>query len=62
MKKVLFVLAIVALSACGEATTAETAPVATDSVAKQDTLVTEGGHVETPAEGDKTINQTLEQK
>ena len=62
MKKVLFVLAIVALSACGDTLSpAETAPVVTDSVAKQDTLVTEGGHVEAPAE-DKTINQTLEQK
>ncbi len=60
MKKVLFVLAIVALSACGEVNTAETAPVVTDSVAKQDTLVTEGGSVGSATEEDKNINQELQ--
>lgn len=39
MKKVLFVLAIVALTACGGATTAETAPVVTDSTATQDSVL-----------------------
>ena len=60
MKKVLFVLAIVALSACGEATTAETAPVVTDSVATQDTLVTEGGSIGSATEEDKDINKELQ--
>ena len=63
MKKVLFVLAIVALSACGDTLTpAETAPVVTDSVATQDTLVTEGGSVGSATEEDKDINQRIEQK
>lgn len=62
MRKVLFVLAIVALSACGEVNTAETAPVVTDSVAKQDTLVTEGGSVGSATEEDKNIDHKIEQK
>ena len=63
MKKVLFVLAIVVLSACGDTLSpAETAPVVTDSVAKQDTLVTEGGSVGSATEEDKNIDHKLEQK
>lgn len=57
MKKVLFVLAIVALSACGEATApAEKAAVDTTSLGKDTTLG--GGSLEVPTE-DKTINQEL---
>jgi hypothetical protein len=62
MKKVLFVLAITALTACGASglSEAEKAPVATDSVAKQDTLVTEGGSIGSATEEDKNINQELQ--
>lgn len=61
MKKVLFVLAITALTACGSATAPE---ATTDSTSvKQDTTVT-GGVVETPKqEGtEKNSDNKLEEK
>ena len=60
MKKVLFVLAIVALSACGEAITpAEKAAVDTTSLGKD--TATGVGFVENPIE-DKIIDHKSEQK
>ena len=60
MKKVLFVLAITALTACGEGITpAEKAPVDTTSLGKDTT--TGGGGVQVPTE-DKTIDHKLEQQ
>jgi hypothetical protein len=57
MKKVLFVLAIIALTACGSATAPE---ATTDStVVKQDSLAGGGVQVEVPAE-DKHINQNAQ--
>ena len=46
MRKVLFVLAIVALSACGSATAPENAAVDTTSLGKDSTSVIEGPVVE----------------
>lgn len=62
MKKVLFVLAITALTACGASglSEAEKAPVDSTSLGKDTTSAGGGVQVEAPAE-DKTINQTVEQ-
>ena len=63
MKKVLFVLAITALTACGASglSEAEKAPVDTTSLGKDTTTAGGGIQVETPEE-DKTIDHKLEQK
>lgn len=61
MKKVLFVLAITALTACGASglSEAEKAPVDTTSLGKDTTSVGGGVQVEGPVE-DKNINQDLQ--